>query len=124
MKLSHSKLASVIAAAYVAMVVGGMLLHFLTTGDFDTFKYSLMLPATLGAIVIGSVVVFGLWRAFAWAWWLGIIAAAFQLTRFSSWLITRMSTGSVPVASWIIAFLLFSFLCVLLIKATRQQCSR
>ena len=124
MKLSHSQLASVIAAAYVSMVVGGMLLHFLTTGDFGTLKYSLMLPATLGAIAIGSLVAFGLWRGFAWAWWLGLIAAALQLIRFGSWLIIRLSTGSVPVASWIVAFLLSSFLCVLLIKATRQQCSR
>jgi hypothetical protein len=124
MKFLHSKFASAIAAAYVSMVVGGLLLHFLTTGDFGTLRYSLMLPSTLGAIFIGSLLACGLWRGFAWAWWLGLVATAIQLIRFGSWFIARLSSGSAPVASWIIAILLAAFLCVLLIKATRQRCSR
>lgn len=124
MKLSHAKLASVIAVAYISMIAGGMLLHFVATGDFGTLKYSLMLPATLGAIVVASLVAFGLWHRHAWAWWLGLVAAAIQLIRFGSWFVARMSAGGAPVASWIIAFLLAAFLCVLLLRTTRQQCSR
>ncbi|MBI5784493.1 MAG: hypothetical protein HZA64_03460 [Rhodocyclales bacterium] len=121
---SHSKLASVVAAAYVVMVVGGMLLHFINTGELGTLKYSLMLPATLAAILVGGVVAFGLWHRFAWAWWLGLAAVGAQLVRFGSWFIDRLSVGGAPMASWVIAVLLLLFLVLLLSKATRQQCTR
>lgn len=124
MKLSHAKFASVLAAAYVSIVAGGMLLHFVATGDFGTLIYSLMLPATLIAILTASVVAFGLWRGHAWAWWLGLIAASTQLIRLGSWLLARLNSGSPPLASWIIAFLLAAFLGVLLVRTTRRQCSR
>lgn len=121
---SHSKLASVVAAAYVFMVVGGMLLHFINTGELGTLKYSLMLPATLAAILVGGVVAFGLWHRFAWAWWLGLAAVGAQLIRFGSWFIDRLSVGGAPMASWVIALLLLLFLVLLLSKATRRQCTR
>lgn len=121
---SHSKLASVVAAAYVLMVVGGMLLHFFNTGELGTLKYSLMLPATLAAIFVGGLVAFGLWHRFAWAWWLGFAAVGIQLIRFGSWFVGRLSAGNAPLASWVIAVLLLAFLLLLLSKATRQQCTR
>ena len=124
MKLSHSKLASLIAAAYVAVVVGGMLLHFLNTGELGTLTYSLMLPATLCVIAIGSLVAIGLWHGFAWAWWLSLAAVVIQLARFGSWFIPRLNSSSTHFASWVIAFLLSAFFGLLLVKATRQQCSR
>jgi hypothetical protein len=121
---SHSKLASVVAATYVLMVVGGVLLHFFNTGELGTLKYSLMLPATLAAIFVGGIVAFGLWHRFVWAWWLGLAAVGIQLVRFGSWFIGRLSVGNVPMASWVIALLLLAFLLLLLSKATRQQCTR
>ena len=121
---SHSKLASIAAIAYVLIVVGGMLLHFFNTGDLGTLKYSLMLPATLSAVFVGSLVAFGLWHRFAWAWWLGLAAVGTQLIRFGSWFISRLSIGDAPMASWAIAVLLLAFLFLLLTKATRQQCTR
>ena len=124
MKPSHSKLASLVAAAYVLMVVGGMLLHFFNTGELGTLKYSLMLPATLAAIFVGGLVAFGLWHRFVWAWWLGLAAVGIQLIRFGSWFIDRLSVGNAPLASWVIALLLLAFLLLLLSKATRQQCTR
>ncbi|MFT3960441.1 hypothetical protein [Propionivibrio sp.] len=124
MNPSHSKLASVVTAAYVLMVVGGMLLHFFNTGELGTLKYSLMLPATLAAIFVGGLVAFGLWHRFAWAWWLGLAAVGIQLIRFGSWFISRLSVGNAPMASWVIALLLVAFLLLLLSKDTRQQCTR
>ncbi|WP_205201467.1 hypothetical protein [Azonexus hydrophilus] len=121
---SHSKLTSIVAIAYVLIVAGGMLLHFFNTGDLGTLKYSLMLPATLPAVFVGSLVAFGLWHRFAWAWWLGLAAVGTQLIRFGSWFIGRLSIGDAPMTSWAIAVLLLAFLFLLLTKATRQQCTR
>jgi hypothetical protein len=109
MTLSHAKLAGAIAATYVLVVIGGMLLHYFTTGELGTLRYSLMLPATICAIGIGSLVTWGLWKGFAWAWWLGLGAVMVQLYRFSSWFIARLNGGSAPLASWIIVFLLVVF---------------
>lgn len=124
MKLPRAQIAGAIAATYVLVVVGGMLLHYLTTGELGTLRYSLMLPATIAAISIGSLVAWGLWNRFAWAWWLGLIAVVFQLYRFSGWFAARLSGGHAPVASWVIAGLLVAFLCVLLTREARRSCSR
>jgi hypothetical protein len=124
MKLSRPQIAGAIAATYVLVVLGGMFLHYLTTGELGTLRYSLMLPATIAAISIGSLVAWGLWKRFAWAWWLGLIAVVFQLYRFSGWFSARLSGGQAPVASWVIAGLLVAFLCVLLTKEARRSCSR
>lgn len=124
MRLSRAQLASLIAAAYVLVVVGGMLLHYFTTGELGTLRYSLMLPATIGAIFLGSLVAWGLWNRFAWAWWLGLLAVSLQLYRFGGWFSARLNGGHAPLASWIIAGLLIAFLCVLLTKEARRSCSR
>ncbi|MNZ94080.1 hypothetical protein D3C78_1131810 [compost metagenome] len=124
MNLRPSQISSLLAAAYVVVVVGGIFVHFAGTGDLYTLRYSLTLPATLIVTIIGSVIVLGLWRGHAWAWWLGLAAVAVQLTRFSPWLLERLNNGNVPIGSWLITFLLLAFLVALLTPAVRQSCSR
>lgn len=124
MRLSRVQLAGVIAATYVLVVFGGMVLRYLKTGDWSTFQYSLMLPNTIGALLVGSLVAWGLWNRFVWAWWLGLFAVAFQLYRLSGWLFPRLGNGFPPLVSWIIGALLIAFLWVLLTKEARRSCSR
>lgn len=124
MNLRPSQISSLLAAAYVAVVVGGIFVHFAGTGDLYTLRYSLTLPATLIVTILGSVIALGLWRGLAWAWWLGLTAVAVQLTRFSPWLLARLNSGNVPIGSWLITFLLLAFLVALLTPAVRQSCSR
>ena len=124
MKLSRAQLAGAIAATYVLVILSGMLLRYLKTGDLGTLRYSLMLPNTLGALFVGSLVARGLWNRYVWAWWIGLIAVAFQLYRFSGWFVPRLGNGYPPLLSWIIGVLLVMFLCVLLTKEARRLCSR
>lgn len=124
MNLRPSQIPSLLAAAYVVVVVGGIFAHFAGTGDLYTLRYSLTLPATLIVTIIGSVIALGLWRRHAWAWWLGLTAVAVQLTRFSPWLLERLNNDNVPASSWLITFLLLAFLLALLTPAVRQSCSR
>jgi phosphatidylserine synthase len=124
MKLSSAHLAGTIAAAYVVIVLGGILLHFFNTGDLSTLWYSLTLPATIAAVCLASLVAWGLWSRYAWAWWLGLVAVVYQLYRMSNWFIARLHDGHAPTASWIIAGLLIAFLCLLLTRGARRACTR
>lgn len=119
-----NRIAAMIAMSYVAIVIGGMVLHFAMTGERGTLWYSVTLPATVGVIVLGPVIAVGLWRAHSWAWWLGLVAAVVQLERLGPWLLTRFESGQVPLASWLIAAHLLTFLVLLLIPATRATCVR
>jgi hypothetical protein len=119
-----SQISSLLVAAYVAVVVGGTLLHFANTGDVYTLKYSFTRPATIIAMLVGVIVAFGLWRSYAWAWWLGLIAVGVQLYRFGPWFAERLVNDQVPIGSWLIAFLLVAFLALHLTKAVRKSCSR
>ena len=124
MKLLRAQTAGVVAAIYVLVVFGGMVLRSFRTGDLATFQYSLMLPNTIGALLVGSLVAWGLWKRFLCAWWLGLFAVAFQLYRFSGWLVPSLGNGFPPLTSWIIGTLLIVFLWALLTKETRRSCSR
>jgi translocator protein len=124
MPTKPSKISSLLVATYVAVVVGGTLLHFANTGDVYTLKYSLTRPVTIIAALVGALVAFGLWRSYAWAWWLGLVAAAVQLYRFGPWFTERLINGQVPTGSWLIAFLLLAFSVLHLTKAVRKSCSR
>jgi uncharacterized membrane protein (DUF2068 family) len=124
MALKPSKISSLLVAAYVAIVVSGTLLHFANTGDVSTVKYSFTRPATIMAVLIGIVVTFGLWRSFAWAWWLGLVAAGVQLYRFGPWFVERIVNSHAPTGSWLIAFLLVVFLGLHFTKVVRKSCSR
>jgi len=102
MNLRPSQILSLLAAAYVAIVVGGIFVRFAGTGDLYTLRYSLTLTVTLIVTILGSVIALGLWRGHAWAWWLGLTAVAVQLTRFSPCLLGRLKNGNVPVGSSLI----------------------
>ncbi|MBU1237977.1 MAG: hypothetical protein KJ634_13775 [Gammaproteobacteria bacterium] len=121
----RGQFASYIAVTYIFVVLGGIFLHYLSTGDAYTLKFSLMLPSTLGAIIISGVVAWGLWNRFRWAWWLGIVAALFQLVRMSSWLSQHFSAAKLPgFGVLLVLALVLVFLIVLILPGTRAACAR
>ncbi len=81
---------------------------------------------TTAGLVISAValpVAVGLWLRAGWAWWAGLIAAAWQLVSHLLQLIVMTVSGAtVGGAGWLIAVLLGVFLVVLLIPATRTAC--
>jgi hypothetical protein len=119
------RIASVIALAYLAVVLGGTLVHFANTGDTYTLRVSLTQPATWLASIVAAVVAFGLWRRYRWAWWLGVGAAAFQLFRLGAWLAEHYSLSKLPGASAaLVGLLLIVFLAMLLPSKVRASCNR
>lgn len=83
---------------------------------------------TTAGLVISAValpVAVGLWLRAGWAWWAGLIAAAWQLVSHLLQLIVMTVSGAtVGGAGWLIAVLLAVFLVVLLLPATRNACTK
>lgn len=122
---NRAQLASYIALAYVFVVIGGIFLHFLSTREVYTLKFSLMLPSTWLVTVISGEVAWGLWHRFRWAWWLGLVAALFQLTRMLSWLSHYFSLAKLPGFGVVLVLaLVVTFLVVLVLPGTRAICVR
>jgi hypothetical protein len=125
MVIDRARLASCIALAYIAVVLGGVLWHYVMTGDGYTARYSLMLPTTWLTTAVAAFVAWGLWRRFRWAWWTGLAAVLFQISRMASWMIDHFTFAKLPGWGVFVVFaLLIAFLVVLLLPGTRTACSR
>jgi len=121
----RAQLASYIALTYIFVVLGGIFLRFLSTGEVYTLMFSLLLPSTWIATLVSGVVAWGLWHRFRWAWWLGVAAALFQLVRMSSWMFQHFSTTKLPGFGVILVLALVGiFLVVLVLPGTRASCAR
>ena len=92
------RIASLAAAAYGALLVSGTVHHFQRTGSFRALGHSLAQPTLWVALLIAALVTFGLWQRSAWAWWLGIAAAGYQIFRIAS-SSTRIRSSSASASS-------------------------
>jgi len=118
------RLASLSCAAYGALLVSGTVYHFQRTGSFRALGHSLAQPTLWVALLIAALVTFGLWRRYAWAWWLGIAAAGYQIFRIASAYVQR-GFGHMPGSSTLIAFALLLLILVLLLpRKSRLGCNR
>lgn len=113
-----------LVVSYLAMVLGGILLHFFHTGDFGTLLHSLTRHHTIMVVIIGGTIAFGLLRQYAWAWWLGLIICIVQLLQFAPWFWRRITNGHAPLASWIIGAMLIAFLVTMLNPNVRRTYRR
>lgn len=82
--------------------------------------------SSTAGLVISAValpIIIGLLLRATWAWWAGLIVAAWQLISHLLYLIVTLASGeTVGLAGWIIAALLALFLILLLLPATRDAC--
>jgi translocator protein len=86
---------------------------------------SLAQPALWMALLIAALVAVGLWRRYAWAWWLGIAAAGYQIFRIASAHVHMRGFGHVPGFATLIALALLVLVLVLLLPRTsRRGCNR
>ena len=118
------RIASLTSAAYGALLASGIVYHFQRTGSFRALVHSLSRPALWIALLVAALVIFGLWKRQAWAWWLAIGAAAWQLFRiFEAWF--GRGLASVPGVPTLIALaLLLLLLALLLPRRARLGCNR
>ena len=118
------RLASLTSAAYGALLASGLVYHFQRTGSFRALAHSLSRPALWIALLLAALVTFGLWKRQAWAWWLAIAAAGYELFRiFEAWY--DRGLARVPGVPTLIALALLALLLVLLLpRRARLGCNR
>lgn len=109
------RLASLCAAVYGALVVSGVVHHFQRTGSLRVLVRSLAQPQLWIVLLIAGLVAWGLWKRYAWAWWLGIAAAGYQLFRILWSYIHSPVFGHLPRASLLVSITLLLLILVLLL---------
>ena len=118
------RLASLTSAAYGALLASGIVYHFQRTGSFRALLNSLARPAVWIALLLAAIVTFGLWKRYAWAWWVGVAAACVQLFLIAqAWFDRGLSR--LPGVPTLIALALLVLLLVLLLpQGSRRGCNR
>jgi benzodiazapine receptor len=118
------RIASLTSAAYGALLASGIVYHFQRTGSFRALVQSVVQPAVWIALLLAALITFGLWKRYAWAWWLGIAAACFQVFRIGDAWFDR-GLARVPSTPTLIALALMIVLLVLLLpRRSRLGCNR
>lgn len=113
--------AAVILLAMALFLWADVLFHNRLADVIGSSGYSTTAGLVVSAVVLPVVV--GLWVRAGWAWWGGLIAAAWQFVSHLLYLIVMTASGDrVGAAGWLIAVLLAVFLVVLLLPATRNAC--
>jgi benzodiazapine receptor len=119
------RFASVAAATYGLVLVSGIVHHFQRTGSLRALVDSLSRPTVWIALLVAALVAFGLWKRYAWAWWLGVGAAAYQVFRITMAWGQGRGFGHLPGFATLLALALLLLLLVLLLpRKARLGCSR
>jgi len=119
------RFASLAAAAYAAVLASGIVYHFQRTGSLRALAQSLANPAVWVALVVAALVTYGLWARHAWAWWLGIGAAGYQIVRIVMAISQGRGAGHLPGFATLLALaLLFLIIVLLLPRKARLGCNR
>lgn len=123
--LMQLRLAALCAITYAALVASGLVAHFQRTGSFRALFHGLARPEVWVVLLIALLVTGGLWVRRAWAWWLGVAAAAYQVFRIVSAYVQGPRFGHVPAVWLLIALVLLTlFLLLVLQRKARLGCNR
>lgn len=118
-------LAIVVAIVYLVVVPGTSLFRAAVSSDALTLRVSFGTPLLWLTTALIVLIIFGVWKRFAWAWWLGVAAAGFQLVRMGLWVSQHYSLSRLPGEGTLLVLgLLVSFLVLMLLPGTRMACRR
>lgn len=118
-------LALIVALVYLVAVPGTSLFRAALSGDALTLRVSFGAPVLWLTTVVLLLVIWGVWKRFAWAWWLGVAAAAFQLVRMGLWVAQHYSLSRLPGEGTLLVLgLLTVFLVLMLSPGMRMACRR
>ena len=118
-------LAAVTAVVYVAAEVGNSLLNLAGNASHVSIQISLNQPVMWLIALCGLLIAVGLLGRYAWAWWLGLAASAFQLYRLGSRVINQYSLSHLPGMHVVLLFsLLVIFLLLLISPKAMASCHR
>lgn len=118
-------LALFVAIVYLVVVPGASLFGAALSGDSLTLRVSLGDPLSWLSTVLVLLIIFGVWKRYAWAWWLGVAAAAVQLGRTGMWVAQHYSLSRLPGETTLLVLgLLIAFLVLMLSPGMRLACRR
>ena len=119
------RLAACCAVAYGLLLVSGVVHHFQSTGSLRALVRSVSYPGFWIVLLVTVLVAYGLFRRCAWAWWLGLAAALYQLFRIASAYLQGPSAGRVPATPVLVSLvLLLVFVLLLLPRKARLAANR
>lgn len=118
------RFASLTSAAYGVLLASGIVHHFQRTGSLRALAHSLSQPPVWIALLIAALVTFGLWKRHAWAWWLGVAAAGYQVFRIASAWFARGGNYMPGFATLLALGLLLLLIVLLLPRKARLGCNR
>jgi len=119
------RFASLAAATYGAVLVSGIIYHFQRTGSLRALAQSLANPGVWIALLVAALVTYGLWARHAWAWWLAIAAAGYQIVRIVLAHVHGRGAGHLPGFATLLALALLLLIIVLLLpRKARLGCNR
>ena len=121
---THLRLAAFCALAYGLFLVSGILHHFQRTGSLRTLFRGLSQPWMWVALLVTLVVMYGLFRRAAWAWWLAIAAASFQLFSILSPYVLAGGARMPSPGTWIAIVLLVLVIVLLVPRKARLAANR
>ncbi len=115
--------AALCAFAYAVLAVAGLVTRFQHTGSFRALAHGLARPDVWLVFVIALTVAIGVWSRHAWAWWVGIAAAGWQVFRIVS---RYVEAERFPQAFAVLLALalLAAFLVLMLQRKARLACNR
>ena len=112
------RLASLCSATYAALALSGVVHHFQRTGSVSALLRGLSSPNLWVVVLVAVLVAVGLWKRYAWAWWLGVAAAGYQLFRIVASYVQSPAFGHLPRASTMVSVVLLA--AILLLLFTRK----
>lgn len=123
--LTAIRVAALIAIGYGLWVLFGGPVRFGAGSEALTMRVSLTSPVTWLVGLLALAIGFSLWMRFAWAWWLGLAAALFQLWRILYPIFARDGLPRLPGATTLLVLLLLLvFVILLFMPKARAACSR
>lgn len=118
-------LALFVAIVYLVVAPGASLFGAALFGDSLVLRVSLGDPLSWLITVLIALIVFGVSKRYAWAWWLGVAAAVVQLARMGMWVAQHYSLSRLPGEGTLLVLgLLVAFLVLMLSPGMRLACRR
>ena len=119
------RFASLACATYGVLLVSGLVHRFQSSVNLRALVHGLAQPTVWIALLVAALLTFGLWTRQAWAWWLGVAAAAFQIVRIGYAYAQGRGFGHMPGFATLLALALLLLVLVLLLpRKARLGCNR
>ena len=110
------RIASLCAAAYGLLLASGLVSHFQRTGSFRYLAETLSRPAVWIVLAVALLVTVGLWKRHAWAWWLALAGAGYEVFRIVSGWIAGRGFPRLPGFATLLALAILALLLLLLVQ--------